>query len=74
MSYEFLTSGGAVRLVSVERHWLLEFSGRRRGAWRTADDAAAAVAHHKSGLRQWDRQSDEVSEDLLDWRPLAESL
>jgi hypothetical protein len=61
-------------LIRSEKVWLLDYAGRRRGEWRTPDDAAQAVARHCTGLPQWDRSRVHVPHDLLDWRPLGESL
>jgi hypothetical protein len=32
------------------------------------------VARHRSGLADWDRRRIEAPDDLLDWRPLGDSL
>ena len=74
MAYEYPSSAGTIRLIQVRGRWLLHFDGRHAGAWPSADAAAQAVARHRSGLPHWDRQRTEVPEDLLDWRPLGESL
>jgi hypothetical protein len=74
MAYEYPSMAGTVRLVQVGDHWLLYYAGRRSGAWPTPDVAAKAVARHRSGLAAWDRQRTEAPEDLLDWRPLGDSL
>ena len=36
--------------------------------------AGAISYRHQSGLAVWDRRRIEAPEDLLDWRPLGESL
>ena len=74
MAYEYPSAAGTVRLVQVEGQWLLYFAGRRSGRWASPDVAAKAVACHRSGLAAWDRKRVEAPEDLLDWRPLGESL
>jgi hypothetical protein len=74
MAFEYPTPAGTVRLIRSEGHWLLHYAGRRRGQWRTPDDAAMAVAQHQTGLSTWDRKRVAVPGDLLDWRPLGESL
>jgi len=74
MAYEYQTSKGVLRLLRIQRRWALQFNGRRLGQWRSPDAAAIAAARHQSGLSEWDRHRLEVSDDLLDWRPLDESL
>jgi hypothetical protein len=74
MAYEYPSAAGTVRLLQVQGRWLLHFAGRRTGRWSSADAAARAVARHQSGLADWDRERIEAPEDLLDWRPLGESL
>ena len=74
MAFEYPTSAGVVRLIRTEGRWLLHYAGRRRGAWPSPDAAARAVAQHQTGLPSWDRKRVDVPGDLLDWRPLAESL
>jgi hypothetical protein len=74
MAYEYPSVAGTVRLVQVSGHWLLHFAGRRSGNWPSPDLAARAVACHQSGLAAWDRRRGDAPEDLLDWRPLGESL
>ena len=74
MAYEYPSTAGAVRLIQVRGKWLLHFAGRRSGRWPSPDAAARAVARHQSGLAAWDRQRLEAPEDLLDWRPLGDSL
>jgi hypothetical protein len=74
MAYEYPSAAGAVRLIQSRGHWLLSFGGRRSGRWPSPDLAARAVARHQSGLDAWDCRRIEAPEDLLDWRPLGESL
>jgi hypothetical protein len=74
MAYEYPSTAGTVRLVQAEGRWLLYFAGRRSGRWPSADVAAKAVAGHRSGLAAWDRRHADAPEDLLEWRPLGESL
>jgi hypothetical protein len=74
MPYEYPAQAGTVRLVMRKRYWVFEFSGKHCGRWRTADEAAASVARHRTGSAKWDREPEEVPDDLLDWRPLGESI
>jgi hypothetical protein len=74
MAYEYPSAAGPVHLIKVQGRWLLHFAGRNSGHWASPDTAARAVAQHRSGLADWDRQRAEAPEDLLDWRPLGESL
>jgi hypothetical protein len=74
MAYEHKTAAGVIRLLRVQRRWAIQFKDARVGAWHSADAAAIAAARHLSGLSEWDCDRDEVSGDLLDWRPLGESL
>jgi hypothetical protein len=74
MAYEYPSAAGTVRLIQVHGRWLLHFAGRRSGRWPSPDEAARAVARHQSGLVAWDRRRIEAPEDLLDWRPLGDSL
>ena len=74
MAFEYPTQAGVVRLIRAEGRWLLHYAGRRRGKWHNPDDAAMAVAQHRTGLPSWDHKRVPVPHDLLDWRPLGESL
>jgi hypothetical protein len=74
MAYEYPSAAGLLRLMKVEGHWIIHFSGRRRGRWRSPDEAALAAAHHKSGLADWDRKRAEAPNDLIDWRPIGDSI
>jgi hypothetical protein len=74
MAYEFPTSAGVLRLLRLQRRWAVEFRGRLGGHWHSPAAAAIALAQHKSGIPEWDRERSDVSADLLDWRPLGESL
>jgi len=74
MAYEYPSSAGLLQLTKVEGRWLVHFAGRRSGRWTSPELAAKAVAHHRSGLSEWDRQRLEAPDDLLDWRPLGDSL
>jgi hypothetical protein len=74
MAYEYSTSAGVLRLLRVQRRWEVQFQGRRSGEWHSPDAAAQAVARHETGLLTWDRRASDASDDLLDWRPLGESL
>ena len=74
MAYEYPSAAGTVRLIQVQGRWLLHFAGHRSGRWLSPDEAARAVARHRSGLAAWDSRRIEAPEDLLDWRPLGDSL
>ncbi len=74
MAYEYPTAAGTLRLIVKRRRWAVQFNGRWFGQWRSPDDAAAAVARHETGLSEWDRERFNAPDDLLDWRPLGESL
>jgi hypothetical protein len=74
MAYEYPTMAGVVRLLRVQRNWAIQFNSHLHGQWRSPDAAAIAVAQHRSGLPEWDRVRVAVPDDLLDWRPLGESL
>jgi len=75
MAFEYPTSVGVIRLMTVGRGWAVCFVGKVRGRWRSPDAAAGAVASHHTGLPEWDEQSEvEASEDIIDWRPLGESI
>jgi hypothetical protein len=74
MGFEFPTSAGTVRLDKAGRGWAVRYVGKKRGLWRSPDDAAIAVARHKTGLPQWDECREPVSQDIIDWRPLDDSI
>ena len=74
MAFEYPTPQGVLRLLRVQRRWAVQYRGYRCGEWHSPDAAVLAVARHQSGLAAWDRQRSDVSDDLLDWRPLGESL
>lgn len=74
MAYEYDTDAGVVRLLRLKRHWVVRFRDRQGGTWRSADAAAAALARHCSGVAEWDRTRADVPTDMVDWRPLGESL
>jgi hypothetical protein len=74
MAYEYPTPKGVLRLLRVQRRWAVQFRGRRSGEWHSPDAAAIAAARHQTGLPTWDRHGADVSDDLLDWRPLGDSL
>jgi hypothetical protein len=74
MAYEYPSPAGVVQLVRTGSRWLLHFDGQRSGRWPSPDVAARAVARHQSGLSAWDRRRLDAPEDLLDWRPLGDSL
>jgi hypothetical protein len=74
MAYEYPTTAGVLRLHRDQRSWFVEFKGARHGRWPSAEDAARAVACYRTGVLAWDRKRPDISGDLLDWRPLGESL
>ena len=53
---------------------MVRYVGKTRGRFRSADAAAKAVAQHQTGLPEWDKEYESVSEDIIDWRPLGESI
>ena len=74
MAFEYPSAAGTVAVAKVRRGWRIVFAGHRHGHWSSPDEAVKAAARHRSGLNDWDRQRAAVSEDLLDWRPLGDSL
>ena len=74
MAFEYPTDTHVLRLIRIGRGWAVHFRGRQHGQWRSPEAAAIAAARHRSGLAEWDRTSAEVSDDLLDWRPIGDSL
>jgi hypothetical protein len=74
MAYEYPTACGVLRLQRLGRRWAVQFEGSRRVAWPTAEAAAKAVARGETGLPAWDAAWQDVSDDLLDWRPIGDSL
>jgi hypothetical protein len=74
MAFELSTSAGMLLLLRTGKRWAVEFNGRRTGKWGTPNDAAIAVANHRSGILEWDIQQRDASEDILDWRPIGESI
>ena len=74
MPFEYPTPSGVVRLIGAGGEWTFQYADRKRGCWSSPDIAALAVAHHQTGLPQWDSRQEVVSQDILDWRPLGESI
>jgi hypothetical protein len=74
MAFEYPSSAGTIRLVQLRGRWLAQFAGCQSGRWASPDVAAKAVARHQTGVPAWDRRRVEAPEDLLDWRPIGESL
>ena len=74
MAYEYPTGRDVLRLERMGHRWAVAFKGRHRAAWISADAAAKAAARRETGLPTWDRSWQDVSDDLLDWRPLGDSL
>jgi hypothetical protein len=74
VAFEYPAEGSVIRLTKKSRLWGVEFNGRRVGNWASPEAAAIAVAHHASGLLEWDRAGSYAPHDILDWRPLGDSL
>jgi hypothetical protein len=74
MAFEYPTPAGVVWLTKAGDAWTVRFTGKGHGRWRSPDAAAKAVASHQTGLPQWDRQQELVSQDIIDWRPLGDSI
>ena len=74
MAYEFKSDAGLLRLQRQERQWVMHFKGDQCGVWPTPEAAVRAVARHRSGLTAWDAMRAHAPDDVLDWRPLGESL
>jgi len=74
VAFEHPTSAGAVRLTRTVVGWTVRYVGKTGGRWRSPDAAAKAVAHHQTGIPEWDKDYEPVSEDIIDWRPLGESI
>ena len=75
MAFEYPTLAGVVWLTKAGGGaWTVRFTGQGHGRWRSPDAAAKAVASHQTGLPQWDRQHEPVSQDIIDWRPLGDSI
>ena len=74
VAFEFPTPAGVLRLLRQGCRWAVEFNGHRHGQWPTADAAALAAVRHRTGVPDWDRSRLVVSDDLLRWRPLGDSL
>ena len=74
MAFEHPTPTGAVWLIRAGKRWKLHYAERQRTGWRSPDAAALAAARHRTGLAEWDQNCEPVSDDLLDWRPLGDSL
>ncbi len=76
MAYEYPAATGVLRLFREDKHWIVQFRGRRSAVqWPSPDAAVVAIARHRSGLSEWDNApAQDVSADVLDWRALGESL
>jgi hypothetical protein len=74
MAFEYPTPVGVVWLSKARGAWTVRFTGKGHGRWRSPDAAAKAVARHQTGLPQWDGQREPVSQDIIDWRPLGDSI
>ncbi|MEJ0020850.1 MAG: hypothetical protein WDN25_30715 [Acetobacteraceae bacterium] len=74
MAYEYSSAEGTLRLTRSKGRWILQYAGRRAGQWPSLEVAVQAIARHQSGLPAWDRRDADASDDLLDWRPLGDSL
>ena len=74
MAFEYPTSAGMVRLIKIGKTWKVRYAGQRKGQWHSPDAAIRAVARHKTGLKDWDSQHEPISSDIIDWRPLGDSI
>jgi hypothetical protein len=74
MAFEYKANSGVVRLTKQRRYWAIQFNGRRWGRWVSPEAAATAAACHSTGHSDWDRTPSDVPDDILDWRPLGDSL
>jgi len=74
MAFEYRDNSGIVRLTRQRRYWTIQFNGRHWGRWASPDAAATAAARHSTGISEWDRAAFDVPDDILDWRPLGDSL
>jgi hypothetical protein len=74
MAFEYPTVTGVVELINDGERWRVRYADRESGGWQSADDAARAVASHKTGLAKWDRKRQLVPADLLEWRPTGDSI
>ena len=74
MAYEYQTEAGTLSLLRIGQRWAIAFNGRQRCQWLSPDTAARAASRHKTGLTSWDHAQVTVSDDVMRWRPLGESL
>lgn len=74
MPYEFQTEEGLVRLVRLRGKWVIVFNGDRAGSWASPDDAVQALVQRRSGLAGWDGGRVTIPSDLVDWRPVGDSI
>jgi hypothetical protein len=74
LAFEYPGPAGTVSLMKTKGVWKVGFAGKVLGRWRSPEAAALAVARHRTGLPDWDQKRLPVSDDLLDWRPLGDSI
>jgi hypothetical protein len=74
MAFEFQTPVGVLLLRRKRSFWFVEINEQASGPFPTPGAAAAAVARHRSGIAEWDTTIFAAPDDLLDWRPLGDSL
>ncbi len=74
MPYEYPTHAGVLRVLKAGRRWAIEFRGHVSVRWTSPEDAVLAAVHHRTGVAAWDRERLCVSDDLLRWRPLGDSI
>ena len=74
VAFEHPTSAGPILLTKTGARWTVRYVGKAHGRWRSPDAAAKAAAQHHTGLPEWDEEHQPVSEDIIDWRPLGESI
>lgn len=74
MAFEYRTSAGIVRLARTQSAWTIQFRRKRRVRWSSPDAATSAAAEHLPGLPQGNAGGEPVSRDIIDWRPIGESI
>jgi len=74
VAFEYPTLAGPILLTRTGASWMVRYVGKAHGRWRSPDAAAKAAAQHHTGLPEWDEEHQPVSEDIIDWRPLGESI
>ena len=74
MAFEYPTSVGLARLTKNRPVWTFSFVGKKRGRWRSPDEAAQAVARHKTELPNGINAGNRCAGPNRAWRPLGESI